>query len=276
MLTAGARPALRRRRGVPAAARDRELPAAPGAALRRRVEHRDRAPGLQRHRPELRQRAPDRADEHHRRALQLQPARVLPDRGRDARGAAGRLRAGARSAGRRPPTRPRRRHPRRPPRRPSAPGAPRGAGGRRDRPAPPGGRARLLPPERERRRQGRDRRVAPRRRADHDRAAPTTAPTATSRCARASRSTGSRSARTATQLHARREHEARLDRHAGHLQLRRSSEEGADRLALQRRGRAAHVHGRVPVPRADRRLRRRRRREPARLGRRTGRSPLAS
>ena len=68
MLDRGDRPALRRRRGVPRAARDRELPAAAGAARRDRAEDRRLAPGLQRHRAHVRQRARDRADEHRRRA----------------------------------------------------------------------------------------------------------------------------------------------------------------------------------------------------------------
>ena len=49
------------------------------------------APGLQRHGAELRQRARDRADEHHRGHLPLQSARVLPDRGCDPGGTAGLL-----------------------------------------------------------------------------------------------------------------------------------------------------------------------------------------
>ena len=83
----GARTAVRGRRGIPAAACDRELPAAPGAAGRRRAEDRRLAPGLQRHRADVRQRARDRADEHRRRPLQLQPARVLRDGRRHAGGA---------------------------------------------------------------------------------------------------------------------------------------------------------------------------------------------
>src|SRR5581483_2700221 len=96
---AGDRAAVRRRRGVPAAPRDRELPAAAGAAVRGRAADRDLAPGLQRHGAELRQRARDRPDERDREHVQLPAARVLPDGGRDARRAAGRLRAGGRPRG---------------------------------------------------------------------------------------------------------------------------------------------------------------------------------
>ena len=71
----------------PAAASDRELPAAPGSARRHRAEHRRLAPGLQRHRPHVRKRARDRADEHRRRPLQLQPAGLLRDGRRHAGGA---------------------------------------------------------------------------------------------------------------------------------------------------------------------------------------------
>src|SRR5439155_12080375 len=78
-------PTVRRRRGLPAAAGDRELPAAPGAAHRGRAADRDRPPGLQRHRAHVRQRARDGADQRHRRDVQLPPPRVLPDRGRHAR-----------------------------------------------------------------------------------------------------------------------------------------------------------------------------------------------
>ena len=53
------------------------------------VEQNDRrlAPGLQRHRPDVRQRARDRAHEHRRRPLQLQPAGLLRDGRRHAGGA---------------------------------------------------------------------------------------------------------------------------------------------------------------------------------------------
>ena len=67
-------------------------------------------------------------------------------------------------------------------------------------------------------------------------------------------------------VHPRRQHRARLDRHAGHLQLRHLEQEGADRLALPGGRGGAYVHGRLPLPRPRRRLRRRRRRQPARLG----------
>ena len=45
-------------------------------------EHRGRAPGLQRHGAELRERARDVPDERDRRHVRLPAARVLPDRGR--------------------------------------------------------------------------------------------------------------------------------------------------------------------------------------------------
>ena len=72
----GARPALRRRRGVSRAAGERELPAAPGGARADREQDRGLAPGLQRHRAHLRQRAPDGAERAHRRAVRLHDART--------------------------------------------------------------------------------------------------------------------------------------------------------------------------------------------------------
>src|SRR5262249_18169199 len=64
-------------------------PAAPGAAQRRRVEHRRLAAGLQRHGSDVRQRDPVGADQHLRRHLQLRPQAVLRDRRGRARSAAG-------------------------------------------------------------------------------------------------------------------------------------------------------------------------------------------
>ena len=83
ILTASARPALRRRRGLPAAARDRELPAAPGAARAtssRRSPSRARSTTTPcsatttRSRPSRRTSSP---------GCSTSTARVLPDRGRD-------------------------------------------------------------------------------------------------------------------------------------------------------------------------------------------------
>ena len=91
-LTAADRPPVRRRRGLSRAPRDGELPAAPGPAHRGRGRHRRLAPGLQRHRADVRHRARDGADEHHRGHLQLPAARVLRGRGgRHPRGPSGQL-----------------------------------------------------------------------------------------------------------------------------------------------------------------------------------------
>ena len=51
-------------------------------------------------------------------------------------------------------------------------------------------------------------------------------------------------------LQPRRQHRAREHRPPRHLQLRDEREAGADRLALPRRRRTAHVHDLVPLPRA--------------------------
>ena len=68
----GARPPLRRRGGVSGAAGGRELPPAPGGARADGEPDRGLAPGLQRHRPHLQHRDPDRAGRVLRR-----PVRVL-------------------------------------------------------------------------------------------------------------------------------------------------------------------------------------------------------
>ena len=92
--SAGARPAVRRRRGVPGAAGGRELPAAAGRARADREPDRRLAPGLQRHRPHLQQRDPDRAGRTHRRAVQLHEARLFRGRGRGPGGATRRRSSG--------------------------------------------------------------------------------------------------------------------------------------------------------------------------------------
>ena len=145
-----------------------------------------RAPGLQRHGAELRQRAADGADEHHRGDVPLQPARVLPDRG----GARARRRrssfaepAAAAPAEPAPPAPPRR--PRRDPGAGARRGArrsPRSSCSLRRRAAPTTSVARTS--------RSRSRRTGRSSSGRTSRsAAPSTAPTATSRCARASRST---------------------------------------------------------------------------------------
>src|SRR5207237_9412632 len=86
-----ARPALRRRRGIPAAAGDRELPAAPERARGDRGQDRGRAAAVQRRRALVRQRERDRSDEHRRGHARLRAEAVLRDRRALARSAAGRL-----------------------------------------------------------------------------------------------------------------------------------------------------------------------------------------
>ena len=77
----GHRAAVRRRRGLPGAARDGELPAAAGAARGHGAEDRRLAPGLQRRGAELRHGARDRPDEHRGRPVQLRREAVFRDRG---------------------------------------------------------------------------------------------------------------------------------------------------------------------------------------------------
>src|SRR4029450_12565048 len=57
------------------------LPTAAGPTRPDQAEDRHRAPGLQRRRAHLRQRARDRPDEHRRRDLQLRATRILRGRG---------------------------------------------------------------------------------------------------------------------------------------------------------------------------------------------------
>ena len=88
MLTRRPREALRRRRGLPRAARDGELPAAADPARRDGRKDRDLSTGLQRRRPHVRHRARDRADEHRRGHVQLRREAVLRDRGAGSGGTA--------------------------------------------------------------------------------------------------------------------------------------------------------------------------------------------
>ena len=96
ILTPGARPALRRRRGVPGPEGEHELPRPPEPAPRHRGQDRGLAPGLQRHGPHVQQRDPGLPRSPRRRHARLHEARVLRDRGRRrARGAGRQLPAGA-------------------------------------------------------------------------------------------------------------------------------------------------------------------------------------
>ena len=132
ILGAGARAAVRGRRGLSGAAGGRELPPAAGRARRDGEPDRGLAAGLQRHRADLQQRDPDVPGRRARRPVRVREARVLRD-GRDAaRGPAGRLLA-------RPPA------PTPPPPAPSAPPAEPPA-----RAAPPVGRRRASPSRRPR------------------------------------------------------------------------------------------------------------------------------
>src|SRR5438105_8643721 len=88
-----ARPPLRGCRGVSAAARDRELPAAPERPRRDGEQDRRRAAALQRRRAHVRHRARDRPDERRRGPVRLRGTTVLRDRGALPAGAAGRVRA---------------------------------------------------------------------------------------------------------------------------------------------------------------------------------------
>ena len=189
---------------------------------------------------ELRQRARDRADEHHRRHLQLQAARVLPDRGRDARRRRGRLRP-APAAPPRPPRRSRR-----------ASGAePAGelarmregaARWRRRSPrssCPARGRERYYLPQRRHRRPGRAGRLAARRREHHDHGRlPRRLPRHPAPQGRVDRPDPGQ--RAGQEVHPRRQHRARLAstrRDTFNYELH--EQQGADRLALpgRRRGR---------------------------------------
>ena len=88
----GARAALRRRRGLPGAEGEPELPRPPGAAQGHRGQDRDLAAGLQRHGADLQQRDPDLPGRRARRRARVLEARVLRDRRRRQRGARRQLR----------------------------------------------------------------------------------------------------------------------------------------------------------------------------------------
>ena len=109
----GARRTARRRRAVPRAARDRELPAALAQPLRARGRDPGFAPDLQLQRPGLQHEDPDLPELGGRLERRLHGARVLRDRGPGRpRGADVLVRRPGRRPRRRPQARPRPRRPR--------------------------------------------------------------------------------------------------------------------------------------------------------------------
>ena len=246
MLTAGDRPAVRGRRGLPAAPRDRELPAAAGAAHRGREQI-----------AVSRQVYNDTVLTYDN-ALETVPTNIIAGmfnfrpreyfQTEDATREAPRVQFEQRNAA------------------PAAPAAP-------TPPAPPSsghcaGRcsssprvaavalaAPVRPPShspaaRRRRRRGRAGRLPARRRDDHRITAPSTARTATSRSQRASRSTGSRVGENGDAVHARRQHRRSA---ASTRPAPSTSSRARTRVRIvwhfQAAGEAADVHDLLPLPR---------------------------